>query len=431
MPQNGPSVDRRRFLQATSLAALGAWGGRLPSAAAGDPARFNVGVGHNPVPYFATVRAIATSGDWNPEAIAGKRVVIKPNLVQPATPESGTVTDAEVVRAIADLSLQAGASEVWIIEAGPDGANFEECGYGFFADYDPLVSLVDITNEPATLTPVANGLASREIWMPSFLFEENVYLISAAKMKVHKLTQVTLATKNIFGIPPLDRYEPPGRNGRFALHDRSLNESVADLNQARPFDFAVVDAIWAMEGTGPWGGDPVRLDLVFAGANPVAVDRVCLMAMGIPQARVQHLTYATLVGLGPGRLLDVNIRGDSFVPREFALPDWLPTASYPLADPAAFNPSLGESTTIEYNLQFPCETKVEIVQGSPHETVLTVFRQLQDWLERPPGTEVIPWDGRDDDGQIVPPGSYGVRVAVRGLSHRNILYSFGWVDVLA
>ncbi|MGH2543885.1 MAG: DUF362 domain-containing protein [Ardenticatenaceae bacterium] len=431
MTQNWPNINRRRFLQATSLAALGAWKGRLPAVAGAAP--FHVGVGHNASPYVATLRAIIASGDWNPAAIAGKRVIIKPNLVVPAAPESGAVTDPEVARAIADLSLQAGATEVWIVESGPLGPHFEGCGYGYLADYHPLVSLVDISSEPAVLTPVPIGLANREVWMPTFLFDENVYFISAAKMKVHDQMQATLSQKNMFGVPPIEPYQPPGpgRNGRFALHDRSVTESIVDLSQARPFDFGVVDAVWAMERSGPHEGDPVRMDLAFAGANPVAVDRVCLMTMGIPQGRVQHLSYATLVGLGPGRLADIDIRGDDFTPREFVLPPWRPVAGYPLAIPAAFNPSLGESTTLQYGLQMPCETMVEIVQGSPYETVLTFFRQLHDWTAQPAGTATIPWDGRDDSGQIVPPGSYGVRVGTSPLTDATRLFFWGWVEVLA
>ena len=117
------TIDRRQFLQLSSGVALSAGLNRL------NPIRrrrgsYTVGVGKNPNPYKATLRAMLTSGGWDPAAISGKRVIIKPNLVQPETADTGITTDPEVVRAIVDRALAANAAEVWIVETGVDGAFF-------------------------------------------------------------------------------------------------------------------------------------------------------------------------------------------------------------------------------------------------------------------------------------------------------------------
>ncbi len=422
------TINRRQFLQLSSGVALSAGLNRL------NPIRrrrgsYTVGVGKNPNPYKATLRAILTSGGWDPAAISGKRVIIKPNLVQPETADTGITTDPEVVRAIVDRALAANAAEVWIVETGVDGAFFEPCGYSFFNDYNPRVSLVDLAGLPYDMAPVPNGLAYSAIALPIALFADNAFVISVGKMKVHNLTMVSLASKNMFGFPPIEFYTAPPRVGRFGMHDRSVNESIVDLNLARRPDYAVVDGIWALEGMGPWGGSPLRMDLVVAGDNALAVDYVCLMAMDIPAARVPHLLYCTAGGLGPTGLGDITIQGDDFEPVTFDIPLSLPTASPPQATPFSINPYAGEQTQITFRLNMPCLCEVEIVRAQPFDTELPLVRLLRSWGPIYAGLTSLTWDGRDDEGNIVLPATYGVRVAARSYLATNVIYSFGWVNV--
>ncbi len=420
-------IGRRRFLQLTgaslSLALL------HPRAQA---APYPVGVGRESDPYAATVRAIHASGDWPALEIAGRYVVIKPNLVVAMAADTGATTDPQVVRAIVDLALAAGAARVTIAEGAPGAGNFSTCGYEFFRAYDPegRVSLVDLDDQPVVLASVPDGLAYRQIYMPEMLLDNQVFFISAAKMKCHAESLVTLAMKNLFGLPPSDPYELAGKEGRFAMHDRGVHQVVVDLNLVRPVDFAVVDGVWAMEGYGPWGGSPVRMDLVVAGSNALAVDRVCLMAMGIPQSWVQHLFYAAAKGLGPAGVESVEIRGDSFTPRTFRRPDIPPIVDRPRVSPALFRPEAGQQTTITYWVNRRCWTQVEIVLTQETSPEVTRVRLLRDWAIRPAGTDVLAWDGRDDQGELVPPGSYTVRVqATHGELVRNA-FATSWLEVI-
>ena len=421
-------VSRRQFLQLSSSAVLSTGLHKI------NPMRrqrgsYTVGVGHNSNPYTATLRAMLASDGWNPAAINGKRVIIKPNLVQPETADTGITTDPEVVRAIVDQALAANAAEVWIVETGVNGAFFEPCGYSFFDSYDPRVSLVDLVGLPHNMAPVPNGLAYSAIALPIALFDENAFVISVGKMKVHNLTMVSLASKNMFGLPPINFYTSPPRVGRFGMHDRSVNESIVDLNLARKPDYAVVDGIWGLEGQGPWGGSPVRMDLVVAGDNALAVDYVCIMAMGIAAARVPHLLYSTVSGLGPAGLNDINIQGDPFEPAAFEIPLSLPTASPPQASPFSINPYAGEQTQISFRLNMPCLCEVEIVRAQPFDTELPLVRLLRSWGPIYAGATTLTWDGRDDEGNIALPATYGVRVAARSYLATNVIFSFGWVNI--
>ncbi len=423
-------VKRREFLKlAAGTVSAGVAGPIL--AAAGPP--YKVGVGHDEWAYAATFRAIAASGGWNPANIIGRKVIIKPNLVRAAAPQSGISTDAEVVRAVVDLALQAGAGEILIVEASPDGANFSGSGYDYFESYDPegRVHLVDLATQPVVLATVPKPLAYRQIYMPAMLFEDNTYLISIAKLKVHNLAHATLSMKNMYGMPPIDNYISPPYRGRFAMHDRSVNESTVDINGTRPIDFAVIDGIWGMERDGPIGGDPKRMDLVIAGDNALAVDLIGLAAMQIPVHNVQHLRYATLMGFGPTVPGDIEVRGDSISPQAFLQTPRLPMVSYPRPLPVVFAPARGQKTTIRYGVDLPCATRVEIVLASETSPTLTPVRTLREWTGQAAGAVTLDWDGYDNAGTVVPSGVYGIRISSVGFDTNRVLHAFGWVRVVA
>lgn len=429
MTRARPTSSRRQFLK---LAAAGVLSTAFPWST-GLAAAYRVGIGRNSDPYAATLRAISACGEWTPSLVNGRTVLIKPNLVTSDAPETGAVTDPQVVRAVVDMALAAGASQVRIIEGHPGGSHFLACGYGFLQNYGGLgrVSLVDLSVLPAVLAPIEGGLAYREIFMPGLLFAPNTLLVSVGKLKCHAETVATLATKNVFGLPPFHRYKPAQENGRFAMHYRGVHQATVDINLARPIDFAVVDGIWGMEGYGPMGGTPVRMNTVVAGVNPVAVDRVCLKAMQIPQAGVQHLTYASQLGLGPADVDSIELRGDSLQPVAFSLPVPPPQVEYPRLNPPAFDPASGQQTAASYTVSRGSIQRVDVVQTSDTSVDVTHVRQLQDWTATPAGPFTLAWDGRDDAGDLVAPGKYTVRVEANGGQLARNAFATAWVEVLA
>jgi uncharacterized protein (DUF362 family) len=405
---------RRRVLKL--LGGLGAWlaGPRIAAAAP-----YRVGVGASPDPYEATRRAIEASAQWPGAAISGRTVIVKPNLVGGRPAESGTTTDPEVVRALVDLSLRSGAARVLIVEGGHPTAPFSPCGYGFFGTYDPggRVALVDLAREPLTLAPVpGGGLAYRRIYLPSVVLDPSAIFVSAGKLKTHTEVAATLASKNLFGIPPPRVYflaDAPQYAPRYHLHDRGASQVIVDLLATRRVDFAVVDGVWGMEGSGPTLGDPVRVDLVVAGRNAVAVDRVCLDVMGTPQDRPQYLAYAGLLGLGPSSLSQVEIAGDPYAPRGFVQPRVPPVLWYPKATPGVFAPGVGEEATIAFKTGTPAETRLDVLRVSETSPLFTVVRTLRAWSAGPAGLVASAWDGRDDGGDLVAPDFYLVRAQAR------------------
>src|SRR6185503_2088777 len=133
-------------------------------------------------------------------------------------------------------------------------------------------------------------------------------------------------------------------------HSRGADLTVMDLNLIRPIDFAVIDGIWGMEGQGPILGTPVASNVVLAGVNPVAVDRIGLHVMKIPQTSVAHLAYAGQRGLGPVNLSNIRLHGDSLIQIPFTRAVNGPMVWKPQADPVSISLSAGEQTTLSYKV---------------------------------------------------------------------------------
>jgi len=76
-----------------------------------------------------------------------------------------------------------------------------------------------------------------------------------------------------------------------------------------------------------------------------------------------------------------------------------------------------------------CQTRVEIVRTSEVSSAVTLIRTLHDWVDRPAGRETLIWDGRGDDGQVVPPGRYTARVQAKYSDEGTVAYATGLVWV--
>jgi len=422
-------IDRRSFIGL--MAANSAF---LATAKAAAKPNFNVGVGYNTDSYTAAATALAACGQF-PTDLAGQTVVIKPNLVAPMPASSGATTDPLVVQAIVDLCIAQGVTQILIVEAAPPGkpSNFGPCGYTtVFASY-PQVQLVDLRTGTYVLAPVPGGVyAYLAMWVPSLVLQPDTYFISAAKMKTHVDAVVTLSMKNLVGLASETAYALPvaAHYPRHDLHLRGIDESIMDLNLVRPVDFAVIDGVWAMEGQGPTHGTPVATNVVLAGMNRVAVDRVALNVMEIPQNAVIYLKYAAQSDLGPVNTDNVTLLGDTYIPYPFVRAISPPALIEPVAVPSTISISAGQSTDITYQIEATCYTGAAIIQDSDETPTIVPVRTLHGFeLVSPPG-ETLTWNGRNDDGEPVAPGTYLAHVQAKPTPSSTLInYAVGRIRV--
>ena len=282
----------------------------------------------------------------------GARVGIKPNLTGgtwgdsslPAPATELFATHPIVVQVLAELIIDAGASQVFIMDGLGDPAIFSAWGYEAIAK--PLgAKLIDLCL-PAPYPgyfrfPVGEKHSIYETFALNGVFNELDVFISLAKMKTHSTTGVTLALKNLIGIAPTSEYRrDPMHNHRSGFHessefDRRLPRVVVDLNLARPVHLALIDGIITADGgAGSWdsGYGQARPGLLIASKNPVAADAVATAVMGFdPRSESgtkpfsyadNHISLAHEAGLGTNLLSEIGIKGTGI--QEASFPFRLP-----------------------------------------------------------------------------------------------------------
>ena len=271
----------------------------------------------------------------------GDKVAIKVNLtggVKAFPPPAGTaapesyVTHPSVARAIGELLRDAGAKEIYIVEAVWEWASFVDWGYVDMAQ-TLGAKLIDLnSSEPYSdyaSVPVGKDWFIYEKFTFNHLLEEVDAFVSVAKMKCHWLCGITQSMKNLVGLVPFKFYERQAGDGyRTGFHGAEeetksrLPRVVLDLNRARPINLSLIDGIKTVDGSeGPWNQDLNRKSpgILIGGKNPVATDTVAVAAMDFdpttdypnaPFLRADnHLNIAQKLGLGPNRLNEIEIVG--------------------------------------------------------------------------------------------------------------------------
>ncbi len=232
-----------------------------------------------------------------------KKVLLKPSWVAPPTePEKGCITQPEVVRAVADIIQEMGASVI-IAESSAVGVDSEKVieNSGYKELRQKGYEVIDLKKTEKAMIPVTCGRVFSEI--ESYrLVQEVDLIISLPKMKTHDQTEITCAIKNLKGLLS-DKYKR-------MMHQEGLFGGVIDLLTVIKPKLAIVDAIYCQEGLGPIFGRPVEMDLIIAGKDLVAVDAVCGMIMGFDPEEVPLTVEAAARGLGTYRKEEIEILGE-------------------------------------------------------------------------------------------------------------------------
>ena len=225
-------------------------------------------------------------------ALAGyKRVLIKVNFITTKTWDSGATTDPIVVEAIIQR-LKKLPLEIYVVESDATITNadkaFEITGMKEMCKKNDVQFLNLRHQKDKVKIRIPDGECLKTINVPRIVMESAI--ISAAKMKTHMATKVTLGMKNMFGLLP-DKL-------KFKYHAKGISKVIVDINTVLKPNITVIDGFVAMEGKGPTDGTPVKMDLIIAGKDPVATDATGARIMGIDPHEISHIRTASQKGLG-------------------------------------------------------------------------------------------------------------------------------------
>jgi uncharacterized protein (DUF362 family) len=291
----------------------------------------------------AVKEAIHLLGGIEAVTLGKERIMLKPNLV---SNDPRATTKPEVIRALATLMQQAGKT-VLIGEGSAAASGFNVRGDTVYRlkNPDKLKALQQFVFDSLGYTELARslniplinlhvgemievdvpgGLAYKKLTLHRCLTEIDL-LCSVPMMKTHTLATVTLGMKNLIGLYPGTVYQTV----RAGVHDHAADAGspgiafeILDMVRANKLGLVVIDGSTAMEGDGPGDGMLVPMNVIIAGANPLATDIVAAGVMGFEPYEVPTFVQATLVGMRPTRLDEIEIRGAEIasVRRQFVKP---------------------------------------------------------------------------------------------------------------
>lgn len=308
-------------------------------------------------------RAINLAGGFSSRIRSGMTVLIKPNLVEVDQQNgSGTNTDVRVVEAVVKLVDEIDHGKILILVG--DGSakpftTYEKSIAGGKTPWPVLYGSPDPAKDAGYHKMLARMIAAginirisnlngnsdtdprselKEVRLPgggtaqpqkgSYMIHQDVLnadvFITVPVMKIHD-TGITCALKNQIGLAPSTFYGFYKATGvptdnyvnKLTHTDQAplmwTDKEIVDLSTIAKIKYVVVDALMCLDVQKTTMSDrsnQVRMNLVLAGEDPVAVDNVCARVMSLNPDDVEHITLAERMGLGTNDNSKINIVGE-------------------------------------------------------------------------------------------------------------------------
>jgi len=255
-------------------------------------------------------RGLGYLGGMEAFVSAGQRVVLKPNLVRAMTPDRAATTHPALVAAVI-RAVRAVGAEVLVVDS-PGGpftpgmlkALYRKTGMEWAVREAGGALNLDVRG---VQVPVKDGRSLHRMDMIAAVAEADA-IINLPKLKTHNLTGLTLSVKNLFGLVPGTL--KIAYHGKMQGTERFCQGMLDILSCARPA-LNIMDAVVAMEGNGPSGGDPRAINALILGADALAVDVVAASLVGLDPLDVATTAAAVRRGWTTARLADIDLRGDA------------------------------------------------------------------------------------------------------------------------
>jgi uncharacterized protein (DUF362 family) len=308
----GHKVSRRALLAGGGLAAAGLIG--FPLLKQMQREKTPVFIARNQRydgPLAKTIRDGLLAVGLDSATLRGKRVLLKPNLVEPTKVAPHITTHPAVVLAAVEV-FRAWGAEVKVGEAPGHVRDTEMALWnsGFREALDDAdVEFADLNYEEVRFVKnVGQASDLPGIFFPKSICEADL-VVSMPKMKTHHWAGYTASMKNLYGILPGIKYGWP----KNVLHFAGIPETVFDINATVGKTIAIVDGITGMEGDGPIMGSPKHMGTLVIGGNVAAVDATVGRLMCIDPKQVEYLQLAT-DRVGPIAERHIEQRGEAWQP---------------------------------------------------------------------------------------------------------------------
>lgn len=228
-----------------------------------------------------------------------QKIAIKPNLCYYWDYSTGETTDPKFVSTLIDVIRDHASPKVEISVVESD-ASAMRCKYAFrMLGYEKMakekgVKLVNLSNDQSETTSVRIKSEKHQLSIPKTIAEADMF-INVPKIKYMSQVKISCALKNIYGCNPYPK--------KFKYH-KWLDEAIVSFNKIMNPDLCLVDGIIVK------GIKTLKLGLIMASTDPVAIDAVASKIAGINPNSVKYIVLASKEKIG-------NL---SFIPKGDDLP---------------------------------------------------------------------------------------------------------------
>lgn len=235
----------------------------------------------------------------------GERILLKPNLLTAEIPEKCATTHPMVFRAAAQIFKDAGA--VLYYGDSPATCSMEAAAKkSGIAEVAAKMGIHAGDFENGEIVHFKEGVQNKVFTIAKGVIESDG-IISISKLKTHGLTRMTGAVKNQFGCIP-------GRlKGEFHVRLPQIDDfsrMLIDLNLVIRPRLYIMDGIYAMEGNGPRGGNPKRMNIILLSTDPIALDSTVCRIVKLNPEYVPTIKHGYTAGLGTYIEEDIELLGD-------------------------------------------------------------------------------------------------------------------------
>ncbi len=241
----------------------------------------------------------------------GDRVLLKPNFIMARSVESAATTHPAIILAVATLLKDLGCEVSVGDSPGMGSASGVARKLGLDDDFKRLqVQVVELD----VLGPINNSRSlvfERRFKSLQLAGQLNEYnrIINLPKLKSHGQMGITLATKNLFGC--VSGHNKAQWHFEVGKDTREFARLLVEIALTVNPTLHILDGIIGMDGNGPSNGRPRQLNILMAGVNPLAVDRVVIEMIGKKPEQFPIFEAARSLNLSGLEMDKIEVLGDS------------------------------------------------------------------------------------------------------------------------
>jgi uncharacterized protein (DUF362 family) len=252
-------------------------------------------------PYEMAKRAVQELGGMAKFISKQDVVMVKPNIGWNRTVEQAACTNPDVIRAVIEMALDAGAKKVIVMDHTchtPPEAVYKRSGITDAAkNAGAEVRYVDDNRL------IAHNFDGQRVkkWLVYKDFLDVDKFINVPILKHHMSAGLTIGMKNLYGILG-------GNRGK--LH-RNIGQGIADLGHGFKTHLTIVDAFRVLKRNGPVGGrlsDVEMKKTLIASTNILEADVVAVDVFGETAEKYDFIRYGFEHKIGQMDISKINVK---------------------------------------------------------------------------------------------------------------------------